>query len=56
MANGDGDVIPHNQRAYIPFSSGFGVCPGKHLALQNIKYAFDSYPLKHRKVVKSETN
>ncbi|PAV22824.1 cytochrome P450 [Pyrrhoderma noxium] len=37
LANGDGDIIPHNQHAYIPFSSGFGVCPGKHLALQNIK-------------------
>lgn len=32
---------PFNPSAFMPFSSGYGSCIGKQLALQNIKCVFE---------------
>jgi len=37
--NVDVNRLPFNRDAYVPFSAGYSSCVGKHLALQNIKYA-----------------
>lgn len=34
---------PHSLEAFIPFSYGLGVCTGKQLALQNMKYVGDFF-------------
>jgi cytochrome P450 len=31
---------PHNLEAFIPFNYGLGVCIGKQIALQNMKYVW----------------
>ncbi|PAV22828.1 cytochrome P450 [Pyrrhoderma noxium] len=49
--NNDVDLKPCNRDAFVPFSSGYSSCVGKHLALRNIKIllayllkAYDIYP------------
>ena len=36
--NNNVDLKPCNRDAFVPFSSGYSSCVGKHLALRNIKY------------------
>lgn len=33
----DSVMKPHNRDAFVPFSSGYGICVGKQLALRNTR-------------------
>lgn len=35
---------PHNMEAFVPFSYGIGVCVGKQLGLQNMKFVLVLVP------------